>query len=68
MSISIQNLNDVIVALVTVVGIAVVISGALIAASAFFQRGKARTGQPVAATVPAQQPTQLDDARELVLR
>jgi hypothetical protein len=68
MSISIQNLNDVIVALVTIVGIAVIISGAIIAASAFFQRGNARTGHAVPATVPAQQPTQMDDARELVLR
>jgi hypothetical protein len=67
MSISIQSLNDAIIAVVTTVGIAVAVAVAFAAAGAFFQRGKSRGGQRVRA-LPAQQPTQPDDARELVLR
>jgi hypothetical protein len=69
MSISIQTLNDTIIALVTTVGIAVALSLAFLAAGAFAQRGRAHAGgahRPV--TTPAQHPTQTDDVRELVLR
>jgi hypothetical protein len=69
MSISIQTLNDTIIALITTVGIAVAVSLAFIAAGALAQRGRAHSraaGHAVAA--PAQHPTPTDDARELVLR
>jgi hypothetical protein len=68
MSISIQTLHDVLIALVTTVGIAAAISIAFIAAGAVFERDLARGGKasrPVAA--PAQHPTQTDEASELVL-
>ncbi len=69
MSISFQSLNDTIIALVTIVGIAAALSLAFLAAGAIFERGRKhdrRTAHPVHA--PAQHPTQTDDARELVLR
>jgi len=68
MSINFQTLQDALVALITVVGIAVVLSGALIAAGAIGQRGKnhgAHLGE--LAPIPVQHPTASDD-RELVLR
>jgi hypothetical protein len=69
MSISIQSLNDTIIALVTIVGIAAALSLAFVAAGAFFERGRKNhrrtTGQ---VSAPAQHPTQTDDVRELVLR
>jgi ABC-type phosphate/phosphonate transport system permease subunit len=69
MTISMQTLNDTIVALITTVGIAVALSLAFVAASAFFQRSRKHGSQAVrAAHAPVQHPTQLDDARELVLR
>jgi uncharacterized membrane protein HdeD (DUF308 family) len=68
MSINFQTVHDALVALITVVGIAVVLSGALVAASAIGQRGKKRGAhQGQLATVPVQHPTASDD-RELVLR
>ena len=67
MSINFQNVQDAIVALVTIAGIAVVLSGALFAAAALWRRGQTHQPAAISAT-PAQQPTQLDDARELVLR
>ena len=67
MSIDLQSLNDAIVAIVTTVGIAVVLSIAFAVAGEFFERGTARAAQPVRAAVPSQHPTQSDD-RELVLR
>lgn len=70
MSINFQNVQDVLWALVTVIGIAVVFAGALIGAAAATQRSKARnsgTGAPRIETI-AQQPVQTDNARELVLR
>lgn len=69
MSISFQTLNDTVIALITTVGIAVVLSLAFLAAGAFAQRRRTHVRpavRPVA--VPAQHPTQTDDARELVLR
>lgn len=69
MSISIQTLNDTIIALITTVGAAVALSLALVAASAFAQRGR-KHSRPAghAPAAPAQHPTQTDKARELVLR
>ena len=69
MSISIQSLNDTIIALVTIVGIAAALSLAFVAAGTIFERGRKhdrRISRQVHA--PAQHPTQTDDARELVLR
>jgi hypothetical protein len=69
MIISIQTLQDALVALVTTVGIAVAVSIAFMAAGAVFQRDQARVAKarrPAAA--PTQHPTQTDDSRELVLR
>jgi hypothetical protein len=69
MSISIQGLNDTIVALIVTIGIAVVLSIALGAAGFYFERSKARARKLVRATAtPAQHPTQTDNTRELVLR
>ena len=68
MSISIQTQYDVLVALVTIVGIAAAVSIAFVTAGAVFERDLARGGKasrPVAA--PAQHPTQTDEASELVL-
>lgn len=69
-SINIQTLNDVLVAFVTTVGIAVAISIAFVAAGAIFERGQKRTPtvRPLPTNVSAQYPTQSDEAGELVLR
>jgi hypothetical protein len=68
-SISIQSLNDTLIALITTVGIAVAVSLALVAAGAFAQRSRAHARAAVrAVATPAQHPTQSDDVRELVLR
>jgi len=68
MTISIQTLNDTLVALVVTVGVAVALSLAFVAVSAFIQRGRARVGHAVHSSAPAQQATQTDQARDLVLR
>ena len=69
MSIPMQSLNDTIIALVTTVGIAVALSLAIVAAGAFFQRGRKQTRQTARPShAPAQHPVQTDSARELVLR
>lgn len=65
-----QGLGDVLVAIVTTVGIAVAVSLAFVAAGAVFERGQERTakaGRRRGAT-PAQYPTQPDEAGELLLR
>jgi hypothetical protein len=68
MSISIQTLNDTLIALITTVGIAVALSVALLAAGAVARRSRTHARPAVrAAGTPAQHPTQTDD-RELVLR
>jgi ABC-type phosphate/phosphonate transport system permease subunit len=55
--------------LITTVGIAVALSLAFVAASAFFQRSRKHGSQAVrAAHAAVQHPTQIDDARERVLR
>ncbi|HEY2075858.1 MAG TPA: hypothetical protein VGH53_05935 [Streptosporangiaceae bacterium] len=66
MTINMQTLNDTIVALITTVGIAVALSLAFVTAGAFFERSRKHASRAV--HVPAQHPTQTDDARELVLR
>jgi hypothetical protein len=58
---------NIIIALLTTVGIAVAISVAFVLAGALFKRTTGRTGTAIGA-VPAQHATQTDDARELVLR
>jgi hypothetical protein len=69
MSITMQSLNDTIIALVTTVGIAVALSLAIVAAGAFFERSRKQSRQTAHRShVPAQHPVQTDDARELVLR
>jgi hypothetical protein len=69
MTISIQTLQDVLVALVTTVGLAVAVSIAIMAAGGVFKRDQARAARarrPVAG--PAQHPAQTDEAHEPVLR
>jgi hypothetical protein len=69
MSITMQSLNDTIIALITTVGIAVALSLALVAAGAFFERSRKHSRQSAHVRhTPAQHPTQTDDTRELVLR
>jgi hypothetical protein len=69
MSISIQTLNDTLIALITTVGVAFALSLAFLAASAFARRGRTHARAAVrAVAAPAQHPTQTDDARELVLQ
>ena len=69
MIINMQTLNDVIVALITTVGIAVALSLAFVAAGTFFERSRKQANPAVrAARALAQHPTQTDNAPELVLR
>jgi hypothetical protein len=56
---------DVIVALVTTIGIAAAFSLAMFAAGTFTGRGKTRAARVV---IPTDQPDMPTDARELVLR
>ena len=63
--ISIQTLQDVLIALATIAGIAVAMSVAIMGAGALFERDQVRVAQarrPVAG--PAQQPRQADQASE----
>jgi hypothetical protein len=62
-----QTLQDALVAIITTVGIAVAVSLAIVAAGAVFERDQAHKARRPGA-VPAQHPTQTDDARDLVLR
>jgi hypothetical protein len=68
MTITMQNLQDVLIAVFVTVGIAVALAVAFTTVGAFAERGKARAGRAIHAAVPVQHPTQTDDARELVLR
>ena len=69
MTINLQTVNDVLVAIVTTVGIAVAVSLLFVAAGAVFERGQTRTANARrAGAVPAQHPTQSDEAGELLLR
>jgi len=68
---SIQTLRDAIIAVVVTVGIAAAVSIAFVAIGSWVERGKAqaqKVAHAYAVAVPAQHPTQTDDARELVLR
>ena len=63
-----STLHDTLIALTSIIGIAVAVSIAFVAAAALFERGKNRTASAAhAAVAPAQHPTQTDN-RELVLR
>jgi hypothetical protein len=64
-----QTVQDALYALATVVGIAIAFSLAYIGAVGASRRSHrhAQAGTPATVTI-AQQPTQTDDARELVLR
>jgi len=64
-----QTVQDALYALGAVVGLAIVFSLALIGAAGASRRSRrhARVATPATATI-AQQPTQTDDARQLVLR
>ncbi len=67
--ISIQTLQGVLIALAAIVGIAVAVSAAFIAAGALFERDQSRgAGSRRPAAAPALQPTRTDEARELVRR
>jgi hypothetical protein len=69
MTISTHTLLDIVVAIVTTVGIAVAVSLALMAAGTMYQRAQARSARLRAGGAgPAAQPTQLDAGRDLVLR
>jgi len=68
MSISIQTLNDALIALITTVGIAVALSLAFIAAGAFARRGRTHARSAVRAAAAAAQHSTHTDDRELVLR
>lgn len=62
------SLNDAIIAVLITVGIAVAFSAALVLAGALYERSTSRSRHAVRDAAPAQQPTQTDDLRELVLR
>ena len=69
MIISIHTLQDVLVALVTTVGLAATVSIAFIAASAIFERDQARiTKARRSVAAQAQRPAQTNEARDFVLR
>jgi hypothetical protein len=69
MTISIHTLQDVLIALIATIGIAVAVSLAFMAVGALFERDRARAAKGSRpAAVPAQHPTQTDETRELVLR
>lgn len=67
MTISMQSLQDALIAVFVTVGVAVAISIAFVTVGAFVERGKASASHAIN-RAPAQHPTQTDDARELVLR
>jgi hypothetical protein len=70
MSIHFQTVQDSLYALATVVGIAVIFTLGIIAASGLTKRDRARNARraQLAPVTIAQHPVQTDDARELVLR
>lgn len=66
---TIQTLNDSLLAIAVTVGISVALAIVMVVAGRFYERSKAQAGQAVRAiAVPAQHPTQTDDVRDLVLR
>jgi hypothetical protein len=68
MSIDIQTLHDVLIALTATVGIAVVVSILMIAAGAFAERGKKIRHPARHESGPAQHVVPGDESRELILR
>lgn len=67
MSVNMQTLHDVLIAIVTTVGIAVAVSLAIVAAGSLYKRDQARKSAARGpATAPAQHPTKSDS--DLVLR
>ncbi len=69
MTTSIHVLLDIVVAIVTTIGIAVAVSDALTAAGALYRRAQARRAKPCpGGAVSALNPTQTDAGRDLVLR
>ncbi len=68
MTISMQTLQDALIAVFVTVGVAVALSVAFVAVGAFVERNKARAAHAIHGSGPTQHPTQTDDARELVLR
>ena len=69
MNISTHTLLQIVVAIVTTVGIAVAVSSALTAAGALYQRAKAREAKlRHGGARPTLSPTQTDAGRDLVLR
>jgi hypothetical protein len=64
MTIDSQTLNDVIIALLTTIGIAVALSLAIFAAGALAERGKSRAAR---VAIPAGHSDETADAHELVL-
>jgi hypothetical protein len=65
MTIDTQTLSDVIIALLTTIGIALTLAVAMFAAGALAERGNTH---PVRADIPAGHPDQPSDTREFVLR
>jgi hypothetical protein len=63
-----QTASDALIALGTIVGIAIVFAIAIVAAGALTERDKKRHARVVPAPVMAQHPVEADNARELVLR
>jgi hypothetical protein len=71
MTISMQTLQDTIVAIIATVGIAVAVSLIFVAVGGFVERSKAQARKLAhvhSDAALAQQPTQSDKPRELVLR
>ena len=69
MTITMQTLHDVLIAILTTVGVAVAVSIAFVAAGAVFERGQMRTPKARRPDpAPPQHPTQTDEAGELLLR
>ncbi|HXZ64925.1 MAG TPA: hypothetical protein VEH05_09330 [Streptosporangiaceae bacterium] len=65
---SIDVLNDAIIAVLITSGLAVAVTISLVLAGVFSRRGLAPAKRVALQTGPPQRPTQTDDARTLVLR
>jgi hypothetical protein len=68
MTISMQTLNDALIAIVVTVGIAVFLSIVMIAAGGLFEHSKNGQRPSTPAAGPAQHVTHDDDSRQLILR
>jgi hypothetical protein len=66
---TINLLEDIVVAIVTTVGIVVAVSDAITVARDLYKRARARAARPRrGGAVPVLRPTQTDSGRDLVLR